>query len=219
MPVSKLLKLFTPSATSKFKYHEDIAQIVEAIERHTIIPFASSAERTAVIDALDTSLPEGAMSFLESTGVYESWNGSAWRAVAGEGGVNDAAVTSGTDTCTSATYQNLAGTGSTTSFSFTKGQGGTRIRIDMHATFFSTATSSGAIFGVLINGTDYDVCSLKQAIPVANAHLQASGVKYISDIPAGTYTVQGRWKRDTGAATLTRDNGDWLSISAKETSN
>lgn len=134
-----------------------------------------------------------------------------------EDGVNAPAVTSGTDTCSSGTYQNLAGTGSQTSVTIEKKQDGSRLRIDMHAGFYSSATTSGAIFGVRINSIDYDVAELRATLPAANAHLSASGVLYISGIAAGSVTVQGRWKRGEGAGTLTRDTLDRLSFSVKET--
>jgi len=136
----------------------------------------------------------------------------------GENGVGAVAVTAGTDTTTSTTYVNLAGTGSQASFSFTKYATATRVHLDLTASYFTTASTSGAMFGLRINGVDYDVALLRAVLPAANAHLQAAGFTYVaaSVIPAGTYTVEGRWKRMEGAGTLTRDTGDWLAISARE---
>lgn len=135
-----------------------------------------------------------------------------------ENGIAGPATTSGTDTCTTtSTYQNLAGTGSVTSFSFVKRVTASRIRIDLSATFYSSAVTSGPKFGVRLNSTDYDVCQLRATLANAAAHLPCSGFIYIpSGVPAGTYTVQGRWTRMDGAATLSRDSGDWLAISARE---
>jgi hypothetical protein len=135
---------------------------------------------------------------------------------ASENGVNGAAVTSSTDTTTSATYVNLAGTGSVTSFSFTKRYADTRIRVDLSAGFFVAGTgNSAARFGVQINGTDYDV--VNRHINPASTHGEASGVRYITGVPAGAYTVQGRWRRSAGTQTLTRATDNWLSIAARET--
>lgn len=137
--------------------------------------------------------------------------------VLGEAGISQVAMTSGTNTTTSATYVSMAGTGSVTSFSFTKHAALTRIRIDMALTFYSNATTSGGRFGVQIDGVDYDICQLRAGLPAATAHLQVAGFRLLpAGIAAGVYTVQGRWLRTEGAGTLTRDTGDWLAISARE---
>lgn len=134
-----------------------------------------------------------------------------------EQGVSQAAVSSGTNTTNSSSYSSMAGTGSVTSFSFTKRFATTRVRIDMSATFYTSTTACGARFGVLVNGTDYDVCQLAGNVPVAVTHLPAAGFAYIpSGLAAGSYTVQGRWKWIGSTGTLTRDNNDWLAISARE---
>jgi hypothetical protein len=134
------------------------------------------------------------------------------RVTGGRGGVNGFAVTSGTDTTTSGPYVNLAGTGSQTSFSFTKRFAASRLRVAMSAGM-STTVASGAVFGVRINGVDYDVCA---AATASGARAVGSGTAYISGVPAGTYTVQGRWKRWVGTSTLSRDVNDWLSIDVQE---
>lgn len=129
-------------------------------------------------------------------------------------GVNDDAMTSGSDTTTSASYVSLAGTGSITSFSFTKQRGDTALLVTMHVTLYATNTANEAMFGVQINSIDYDI--VKFYINPATTHHAASGSAFIEGIDAGTYTIQGRWKRTQGTGTLTRDPGDWLSISALE---
>jgi hypothetical protein len=135
----------------------------------------------------------------------------------GENGIAGNAVTSGSDTRAAGTYANMAGTGSVTSFSLVKALTPTRIRVDVAATFFSSVATSGARFGVLIDGVDYDVCQLRATV-AANEHVTAAGFIYIgaSVVAAGTWTVQGRWLRTEGAGTLSRDSADWLAISARE---
>lgn len=129
-------------------------------------------------------------------------------------GVNATAVTSGTDTVAVTSYANLAGTGSTTSFSFTKRYGSTRVRVQVCASLYASVAGSGAMLGVRINGVDYDVLRVQCA--TANERYAPTGVAYLTGIGAGTYTVQGRWKRDNGTATFTRDVFDWLTIDAQE---
>lgn len=122
-------------------------------------------------------------------------------------------LASAVDSTTSATYVNMA---ATSSFAFTKKLAATRLRIDMHVTWYNVTNSSVAKFGVAIGGTDYDVCELQQELSAAAAEKQASGVRYISGLAAGAYTVQGRWLRVSGAGTPSRATTDWISISAQE---
>lgn len=133
-----------------------------------------------------------------------------------ENGISVLAVTSGTDTTTSSSYVNLAGTGAVTSFSFVKRFTGTRIRVDFSSTFYTTNQATGPSFAVLINGTDYEVARLKGAAVLASSRLHTSGFRYITGVGAGTYTVQGRWRALDAGGTLTRDVSDWLCISARE---
>lgn len=131
-------------------------------------------------------------------------------------GVNAKAVTSGTDTTTSGGYVNLAGTGSVTSFSFVKRFDSTRIRVQMGCAAMYSAVSNPtlAMLGVRINAVDTDVAQVFCA--TLNERYGNSGVARITGVPAGTYTVQGRWKRVSGPGTLTRDANDWLTIDASE---
>lgn len=125
-------------------------------------------------------------------------------------GINNAAAV---DSTTSGAYANLAGT---SSFNFTKDVDASQIRIDLHATWFASTTTTGAKFGVRINGVDYDVAVLNSTVS-AGVHMQTSGVAYVaSGLAAGTYTVQGRWLRSSGTGTAQRDGTDWISISAAE---
>lgn len=134
--------------------------------------------------------------------------------VGGFKAINGQAVTAGTDTTTSATYVNLAGTGATTSISFPKRFDATALEVVMSPVFWANGASSGARFGARINGTDYDIC---QVAPPASARTGVSGVRKVAaGLAAGTYTVQARWLRYTGAGTLTRDTLDWFSMSVRE---
>jgi hypothetical protein len=131
-------------------------------------------------------------------------------------GINGAATsTPNVDDTASTSYVNMAGTGSVTSFSFTKRYAATRIRVDLQASFQVIGTgNSAARFAVLINGTDYDI--VNRHVNPALTHAETGGTRYISGVAAGTYTVQGRWRRTAGTQTLRRASDDWLSISATE---
>jgi hypothetical protein len=129
-------------------------------------------------------------------------------------GINEYAVTSGSDECSSDSYQDLAGTGSVTSVSFTKRFTNTLLRIDMIATFYSDTASSNTMFGVHIGSTDYDVAVMFQ--DQAFLRLPAVGTRLLSGFSPGTYTVQGRWKRTSGGGIRRRIDSDRLTITVTE---
>jgi hypothetical protein len=185
------------------------------VRDQVVTPFATAAARTSAI----TSPVEGMLTYLSDSDTLWHYSGTAWvpaNALANPVGVSAAAVSSGTDTTTSDTYANMAGTGALTSVSITKLGTGTRIRVAMSVTFSSSVGGLGGQFGVLVNGVDTDVCKLSNSVPAASTHLPASGWNYISGLAAGTYTVQGRWHRTAATGTLTRDGNDWLAIEAQE---
>lgn len=161
--------------------------------------------------------------FRSGTGELSTDTGDALKVsgdfVAGsENGINVTGPTSGTDSSTSTSYTNMAGTGATTSFSFTKRFAGTRIKIEFAATFWSTNADTGVQFGVNFNATDYDICRLMGNTLTANQRLHTSGFRYISSVAAGAYTIQARWKKIAiGTGQINRNLEDFLCISAKET--
>lgn len=129
--------------------------------------------------------------------------------------INAQAVTSGTDTTTSGTFVNMAGTGSVTSFNFSKLYANTRIRADVHCSAYATGAAADFEVAVRINATDYVV--FKEAV-LLNTRLPYSGVRFISSVPVGNYTVQMRWRRSGGSGTLTRDTANWMSVACSEVS-
>ncbi len=116
-------------------------------------------------------------------------------------------------TTTSATYVNLP---TTSSFSFTKLQDATRLRIDIATTAFIATSDAEGRFGVLVNGVDYDLVNWDASTLSDRAGW--AGFAYIpaASVPAGVYTVQGRWRRVAGTGTLTVQATDWLSLSCRE---
>lgn len=116
-----------------------------------------------------------------------------------------------TVTTTSGTNATLA----TASTSLLKRSGLTRVEVDLRASCFTTlATNTEATFAVGLGGTDYDIVS-HFCNPVST-HLSCSGIRYLTGIAAGTYTVTIRWRRTAGTGTLTRDANDTLSLKVRE---
>ena len=128
-------------------------------------------------------------------------------------GVNAVAVTSGQNDTTSATFVNMAGTGSQTSFAFTKRYTATRVKIEFSFDAYCITSGTDVEVGVSINGTDY---LIRKAVLVVNQHQSYTATAYLSSIASGSHTVQAIWRRSAGTGTARRDSGDWLSISAEE---
>ena len=123
---------------------------------------------------------------------------------------------SAADTTTAAAYADMAGPPA--SFTFHKHYDDSRIKVTMQVGCYSDQANTDVRFGVRINGVDYDVC--KFYFNTANQHHMTAGTVYVpGGIPAGSYTVQGRWYRLGGAGTLTRDANDTVSICADEVTN
>jgi hypothetical protein len=83
----------------------------------------------------------------------------------------------------------------------------------------SVATGTSALLGVNISGpnaatTDNTIASL--LFNVNSVHTNMSGTRYISNVPAGDYTMDVRWRRNSGTGTMNLDAGDQVSISVVE---
>jgi hypothetical protein len=178
-----------------------------------VIP-CTSTQRPGTTATL--ALIESQLAWENDTNTLIAYDGTNWLAVSssGAGSLNAQAVTSGTDTTTSATYVNMAGTGSVTTFSFTKRTANTRVKLEMNAGFTNAVGTSLVDFALQIGGTDYQMGHTIQLVVTATQ--QFSGVRIVSGIPAGVYTVQCRWRREGGSGTPTRGSNEWLSASAEE---
>lgn len=90
------------------------------------------------------------------------------------------------------------------SFSFTKRRSDTRVRLDARLLCFASVSSTGALVGLQISGTTYDVA---RGYFTAVAYQPVTGWTYVSGIPAGVYTVTGRWRTSAGTGALTIGSG------------
>ncbi len=111
----------------------------------------------------------------------------------------------------SAVYVNLP----VSPLTFEKYSSTSRLRIDMHVTSFTSVTTSGVDFGVLVNAIDTTVCFLHPTIS-AGVHLQCSGTQLITGLDSGSWTVQPRFRRSGGAGTINVNLDDNLSIAVTE---
>jgi hypothetical protein len=212
VPTTEINSVTTPESTGKPVVHEDLIKISRQHVQHEVMTFASAAERTAVFATLGITPNKGALSYLQDAGRYEDFNGSAWEILVAP---NAAAISNvgsaGTQNLTS--YADMPATSSMT---FVKAATATAILVHMNVVWFTTVTVTAGMFGVRINGVDYDVGKLM--INEANVYRQFAGLAKIpaAAVPAGAYTMQMRWRQHTGTGTLTVAADSWWSMSATE---
>jgi hypothetical protein len=108
----------------------------------------------------------------------------------------------------------MAGTGSVTSFSFPKQISTTRLIVWMMGGWQNATAVSDLSFGVLVNGTDYELD--RQSLNTTASIGKFIGFALITGLTAANYTIQGRWKRRSGSGTPTRSAAEWLAISCTE---
>lgn len=177
-----------------------------------LVTVANQTERDALADLYD-----GYPVWRRDTKNIEVYNGSAFVTFSAKGsaGASAQATTSGSDSTTSASYVNMAGTGSVTSFSFTKRNSATKVRLGMSAGWTNATATTLQRFGLQLNAVDYDCF---QSILGVGGFTTASGFVLVGAgvVGAGTYTVQARWKRQGGTGTGSRGTNEWLAIEALE---
>jgi len=119
-----------------------------------------------------------------------------------------------THSTTSGSYADLASPSSAT---IVKSLASTTLKVSLYVQFASSATDTGVEFAVRISGTDYLVAPYHQALPNDTARLTAAGTIFVTGISAGSHTVQVRWRRSSGAGTISRIiNDDWISLVVEE---
>jgi hypothetical protein len=165
-----------------------------------VTPFATAAARTSAI----TSPVTGMLSYRSDGDVFDGYNGSAWKPVAG---IRNIKTFSGLNTCslstTSSSYVDI--TNASTSWAKGGASGDTDILVAVSVSIYATgATTTQAYLGINIAGTDYDVCLalITQASVLAGTWV---GFSTITGVAAGSYTPKLRAKRSAGSGTLTVD--------------
>jgi hypothetical protein len=125
------------------------------------------------------------------------------------------------NTTSSTTYVDMPGS---PTFTWVKERSLTTALLDVRAAAFSSANSGRLDLGLRLTGSgtaaasdsDYSVCHMQ--FSVLNNYHHLTGFRRIDNLPAGLYTVVGRWKRDsTGvAATFTIDTECEVSLMVTE---
>lgn len=106
-------------------------------------------------------------------------------------------------------------------FTFIKTRPNSRVFMQLAGSCFTTVAASIAEFAVLITSatgvpaaTDNVLASF--FFNAANTHASWGGFRFLSALPAGTYTIQGRFRLSGGAAAITFDVNDRLSLAFTE---
>lgn len=125
-------------------------------------------------------------------------------------------LTATTGTTVSGSYVDMPGPKDTSSI--VKRSATSRLKVEMHVTAFVTGAAAGAQFGLQVpagTGTTTNVCRMD--FEAVAARKQASGVRYLGGIAAGTVNARARWFRDAGAGTLNVNAADdVISMSIEE---
>jgi len=201
-----------PQLTDPANIETAIHPLANAVDARVCPIFTNATARNSAM----TSPTAGQLSYRSDQDAIELYDGTNWVLLnPADVFTNGAAMSSGTDTTTSATYVNMGGTGSTTSVVATKKSAGTRLLVEIAMSFFVTVNDTTTRFGVNVNSVDYDIFRLAGTVS-SGVHVFISGFQYISGLSAGSYTIQGRWRRDAGTGTCTRDLNDWFNLRCRE---
>jgi len=121
----------------------------------------------------------------------------------------------GADTTVSAAFVAINNVGAP--LSFTKvGAADTSLLVSIHLSMYVVTSPNDAIaVGVSITGVS-DTQIFAGSINPVSTHMSFSGVQKIVVPTAGAKSIAPLWKRAAGAGTLTRDAGDYLSMSISE---
>jgi hypothetical protein len=115
-------------------------------------------------------------------------------------------------TTTSSSYADLPD--APTSLTFVKLSSSTTLRVEGKLTLYSTGGSGVVRLGVSVNGTDYDLHN--RTLSTTDVWGTVGGFTRITGLAAGSYTVQLRWRRVSGAGTLTVNTDAWVNLEAME---
>jgi len=107
------------------------------------------------------------------------------------------------------------------SFQFVKQRANTRIFAQMAGSSFSTSAGNAAEFGALITDNAGVIAATDNTLAsffynIINAHLSWSGFRYLTGVPAGSYTIQGRFRLSIVAGTVNFDANDRISLAFTE---
>jgi hypothetical protein len=106
-------------------------------------------------------------------------------------------------------------------FQFRKQRANTRIFAQIAGSSFSTSAGNAAEFGALITDNASVIAATDNTLAsffynTINVHLSWSGFRYLTGVPAGSYTIQGRFRLSIVAGTVNFDANDRISLAFTE---
>lgn len=123
---------------------------------------------------------------------------------------NGQQVTASGQVSNSAVYVNIPGL----SFQITKRRTLSRVYGQVAGSAYANVAGGVVEFSAQINGVDHGLATFY--FNATGQHHAVSGFRYLSGIPKGTYTVQGRFRLASGGGQITLDNNDRVSLMCAE---
>lgn len=107
------------------------------------------------------------------------------------------------------------------SFTFIKRRENSRVFMHLAGSGFSTVAAAVGEYAALITSSTGVPAATDNVIAsffynAANTHASWSGFRYLTGLPAGTYTIQGRFRLSAGASFITFDANDRISLAFTE---
>lgn len=99
-------------------------------------------------------------------------------------------------------------------FPFTKRRPESRLLIEFIGSTYASTAGGVVEIAAQINGVDEVVTRFYFNIILQ--HLTQGGFQFVSGVPAGTYTVQGRYRKAAGGGTISMNEDDSLSMTVTE---
>lgn len=145
----------------------------------------------------------------------------SWSALAfGEASRAQLGPAGGTAQITSGTFLDIP---DLTSVTFDKSFDATYVRIGMQVGAFCGTAGTGVRFGARFTprdaGSSYPATDINMTTIFFNAaldHQANSSMFRVTDIPAGTYTVSWRWRRNAGTGFIQADSADQFALEVDE---
>jgi hypothetical protein len=107
------------------------------------------------------------------------------------------------------------------SFTFIKRRANSRVLMHLAGSGFSTVAAAVGEYAALITSSTGVPAATDNVLAsffynAANTHASWSGFRYLTGLPAGTYTIQGRFRLSAGASFISFDVNDRISLGFTE---
>ncbi len=106
-------------------------------------------------------------------------------------------------------------------FTFVKTRPDSRVFLHLAGSSFTTGVATNAEFALRTTSSTGLPAAVDNVVAsffynVATTHLSWCGFRYLSGLPVGTYTIQGRFRLSAGAGSISFDTNDRISVAVTE---